>query len=219
MSKALREAVESFLQVQLVVGAKTGEHTDTMRGATPNFILIEGDTTFILRIRKFPNFHSSVVCYQDKYYIPHSLCPESLVMIGENEAGCPNFYKFPAVTVNQLEPVGDLHQFITVGIKQQKIQVLPSEYSVHHTTATLGMLTFADVISEAMRNPVKVKPKRMFWCFNVPNKWHMFYGWKHAHKWIDSVDSWRARRIHVFYRPIREETSAARPRVYTVGEP
>ena len=108
--KSLREAMERFLRVQLVVGARTGEHTDTMRGAPPNFILIEAETTFHLRVRLFPNFHSSLVCYDGKHFVPHSFCPESLVMIGENEDGVPYFYKFPPATVNELEPVGDLKQ-------------------------------------------------------------------------------------------------------------
>jgi hypothetical protein len=40
-SAALRGAMEKYLRFQLVVGAKAGAHTGTMRGATPNCILIE----------------------------------------------------------------------------------------------------------------------------------------------------------------------------------
>ena len=214
---ALRESMAKFLRVQLVVGAQTAEHTDTMRGSTPNFILIEPDSTFILRVRLFPNFHSSVVLYQSKFYIPLSYCPSSLVMIGLNDAGSPFFFKFPPETINKLEPVGDLKHFIVVGIKQQKIQVLSSQYSVHYSTASLDCLTFEEVMAEAIQNPVKAKPKRMYKLLHGGSKWHMFHGWKHSHKWIEGTD-WHVRRIHVFYRPIREETSAARPRTYIVGK-
>lgn len=55
-SQALREAMKKYMRVALVVGAQTGEHTDTMRGATPNFILIEPDSLFHLRVRLFPKF-------------------------------------------------------------------------------------------------------------------------------------------------------------------
>lgn len=80
-------------------------------------------------------------------------------MIGENEDGHPHFYKFPQTTIDRLEPVGDLRHVIVVGIKEQKVQVIPSQYSVHHTTTTLAMVSFNELITEAFNNPVKAKPK------------------------------------------------------------
>jgi len=53
---AMRKVTDQFMRVNLVVGAKTGSHTDTMRGATPNFMVIEPGSAFQLAVRQFPKF-------------------------------------------------------------------------------------------------------------------------------------------------------------------
>jgi hypothetical protein len=182
-----------------------------------HLILIEPGCTFQLRVRLFPNFHSSVVSYNGELYIPHQFCPASLIMIGKNSNGHPHYFKFPPKTINDLEPVGDLKTFIVVGIKERKIQVIPSYYTEHLTTSTLSLVDFPDLLNEARNNPVRAKPRPMFKYLVGSHQWHMFYGWKNAHKWLNGSD-WCCRRIHVFYRAIREETSAARARYFTLRE-
>ncbi|CAB9525585.1 expressed unknown protein [Seminavis robusta] len=175
-SSQISNATQDYMRVNLVVGAQTGEHADTFRGATPNFIFIEPGNTFHLRIRLFPKFHSSVVSYKGDYYIPHQYSPR----IGKNDKGDPHYFEFPPSTFDKLEPVGDLHSFIVVGIKQKKIQTAPRYYSVHHTTATLNIVSLADVLEDAKKHLVLRKPRPMFQLKHGTNKWYIFYGWKHV---------------------------------------
>jgi len=91
---AIRKVTDQFMRVNLVVGAKTGSHTDTMRGATPNFMLIEPGSAFQLAVRQFPKFKCQVVVckghlkdHHGKLFIPHEQKRHWLIMIGCNEMG------------------------------------------------------------------------------------------------------------------------------------
>ena len=204
-----KASTSDFLRVNLVVGAKTGEHTDTMRGATPNFMLIEDGTTFCLRIRQFPNFRDSVVTYKGALYIPHMHSPNELVMIGEKN-GRPHYFIFPPTTIDKVEPYGNLGGYIVVGIVKRNLQVLPWAYSVHRTTATLSLKSLNEAFADAAANPATY-PKKLFTYATGGSKWHMMYGWRNSHRWVPGSQH-LCKRIHVFYRPIREETSSARQR-------
>lgn len=213
----LRTVTERFMRVNLVAGAPTAEHTDTMRGATPNFMLAESHY-FLLRVRLFPNFKDSVVRYKGYLYVPHKLKVTKLVMIGLDTPVAPWYFLFDSCALEQLEPFADLKDYIVVGIKDQKLQFLPWEYSIHETTATLGMKTTDEVLADALASP-SVKPTRMFQFLGGKDRWYKFYGWRNAHRWLRGTD-YNNRRIHVFYRPVREETASARIRTRKdTGEP
>jgi len=210
----LKFRTDNYMRVNLVVGAKTGEHTDTMRGATPNFMLIQQklpedpvQSPFQLRIRLFPRFRVSVVKYDGQLWIPFRIRPSELVMIGVKN-NQPHFYMFPTATIDELEAYGDIPDYIIVGIKAKKLQVLPWEYSVHYTTKTLPMKPLEQVLEDAKANRAVI-PKKVFRYESTTDKWIKFYGWMHSHSWV--VGTYHLlRRIHVFYRAIREETSSAR---------
>jgi len=53
---AMRKVTDQLMRANLVVGRKTGSHTDTMRGATPNCMLIEPGSAFQLAVCQFPKF-------------------------------------------------------------------------------------------------------------------------------------------------------------------
>ena len=207
-----KERVTSYLRVNLVVGAKTGEHTDTLKGATPNFIAIEPGYSFELRIRTFPTFRDSMVEYNEELYIPHVIGPAEFVMIGLKD-GSPHYFKFPIGVIDKVKPVGNLTNILIIGIKEKKLQTTGTEYSVHMTTASLPLKTWSEVLCNAKANPAK-KPYKIFTYLKNQHdvcRWHKFYGWRNAHRWQVGSDH-MCRRIHVFYRPIREETASARLR-------
>jgi hypothetical protein len=210
----LRKLTKDYMRVNLVAGAKTSPHTDTMRGATPNFFLVEppeddNTTPFCLQVRRFPNFKTSVVRLHGELFIPHKQKRSHLILIGVKD-GNPHYYVYPTTTIEELEPYGDVQGYIVVGIKQQKLQVMSDEYMIYQSTDTMTLLTIGEVFAIAKNHPAK-KPKALFSYYSEPGVWHTFMGWKHSHNLLKGTD-YRKRRIHVFYRPVREETSAARLR-------
>ena len=206
--KELRQGTSLYLRVNLVVGAKTAEHTDTMRGATPNFVLFEPNSNFALAVRLFPEFRCSVVIYDGNYFIPHTVSPkDGLCMIGRKGGGV-HYYYFPYSAIEHLQPHGSLHGNIVVGIKQQKLQVIPMQYTTVDNSKTLELLSFDDALILAKENPQKL-PRRRLRIIRNNNKMRIFWGWKHAHKYVPGSDH-LCRRIHVFFRGMREETPTAR---------
>ena len=206
--------IMEYMRVNLVVGAKTGEHTDTMRGPTPNFMLIEpydGEKTdFILRVRLFPKFRTSVVSYHGKLFIPHMYCPSELIMIGFNE-GKAHYYQFKPEALEDLKPHGEFGDWIVVGIVKGKLQVCPWKYATHLTTKSLPLMKMEDIVDAAVP---KVKITKRFKYVSTTSKYIKFNGWQLIHRWVEGSNH-LGRRIHIFFRPIREETAAARLRTKT----
>jgi hypothetical protein len=210
----MRKITEEFMRANLVVGAMTSPHIDTMRGNTPNFVLIDTPyddsvTPFTLQVRLFPNFKTSVVMLDGQLFIPHDQRRRHLTLIGMKD-NKPHYYVYPTETIERLEAYGDIDGYIVVGIKNKKLQVIPEEYTIYQSTEAMPLLSLQEVFDIAGRHPAS-KPKRMFMYFSEPLKWHKFYGWKHSHNLLKGCDH-RTRRIHIFYRPVREETAAARLR-------
>lgn len=210
----MRKITDQFMRVNLVAGAKTSPHTDTMRGATPNYFLVDAPANdnsipFCLQVRKFPNFKTSVVLLDGKLFIPHKQKRSHLILIGLKNDN-PHYYVYPTETIEKLEAYGDTVGYIVVGIKKNQLQLMSDEYKVYETTKEMPLISIQDVFDIAKRNPRK-KPATMFSYHSKPGMWHTFVGWKHSHNLLQGTDH-RGKRIHVFYRPVREETSAARLR-------
>jgi hypothetical protein len=170
-------------------------------------MLIEPGSGFSLRIRNFPNFKSSVVKYKNQIFIPQSYGSGNFVMIGLKD-GKPHFYKFPPAAIEELAPVGDLNDYMIIGIKEGKLQILPWKYDIYWTSEDLPLKCIADVLKDAQLTG-HTPPKKQFEYFHSTNKWLMFYGWRNLHCWLPGTN-YLCRRIHIFYRAIREETPAAR---------
>jgi hypothetical protein len=87
-----------------------------------------------MEVRMFPEFRCSVVKYDNNLFIPMELSPKDpeggLVMIGLTEHGNSHFYKFPNSVMDDLQPFGNLDKFIVVGIKEKKLQIIPTKYMV-----------------------------------------------------------------------------------------
>ena len=140
----------------------------------------------------------------------------NLVMIGYRN-NTPHFYLFDKEVIDSLEPFGDLIDYVSVGIKDNKIQVVPWEYSVVHSPKEMETIHLQQVVDHAASNSTKKQRYNMkFLCRT--DRWETFYGWQMAHQWLEGTDS-DNRRIHVFFRPIREETPTARIRTKKTGEP
>jgi len=152
-------------------------------------------------------------------FIPMEISPKNpeagLVMVGLKN-GFPFYYTFPIKVIDDLMAFGDL-DFIVVGIKNKSLQIIPREYEIVHDSKVLPHATIIDAFQAAAENRT-TKPKKLFKHFNCNNKLHLFYGWKNAHKWVTGSDH-LVRRIHVFYRPMREETPSARIRTSKNGVP
>jgi len=213
-----------YMRVKVIHGAETQEHTDTMRGVTPNFMLIEPGSNFSMQIREFPAFRSSVVKLDGQLYIPHELKCDRLVLIGLDESGLPHYYKFEPKVIDKLQPYGELHT-VVVGIKGKKLQVVPPDFAgdVIERTKELPLKTIDEIFLEASHNPQKKPPKIKRPITNIRGnkeyiKWHKFYGWKYAHR-LEPLREFTKKRIHVFFRLIREETSSARIRTTKKGQP
>lgn len=111
----ISKGILKYLRINIVRGARTLEHTDTMRGPTDNFMLIEPGSGFRLRVRMFPKFRSSVVLYERKKYIPNEISNEGLIMIGEIEWGkrvAPMYYRFHESVIDDLKPFDDLEMHV-----------------------------------------------------------------------------------------------------------
>ena len=218
----LKRLTNDYMRVNLVAGALTSAHTDTMRGATPNFFMVEKAANdekipFCLLVRMFPNFKTSIVRLDGELFIPHKQKRSHLILIGLKN-GNPHYFVYPTKYIEKLEPYGDLKGIIVVGIKGKKLQVMSDEYKVYTTTATMDTITYRTAFELATKHPAK-KPFQMNKYYDKPEVWHKFVGWKHSHMLVTNCDH-RLRRIHVFYRPVREETSAARLRTTKkTGEP
>jgi len=92
------------------------------------------------------------------------------------------------------------------------------EHAVHRTTETMNLISYRTAIELATQHPAR-KPFQMNKCYDKPEVWHKFLEWKHSHMLAPNCDH-MLRRIHVFYRPAREETSSARTRTkQKTGEP
>ena len=216
----LRHMTTDYMRVNLVAGAVTSAHTDTMRGATPNFFMVEkpandNTTPFCLQVRMFPNFKTSIVKLDGKLFIPHKQKRSHLILIGLKDDK-PHYYVYPTNYIERLEPYGALSGAIVVGIKNGKLQTMSDQCKVHQTTREMELITFQEAVDIATKHP-EDKPKKLFRYLSKPEVWHHFVGWKNSHQLLPGCDH-RLRRIHVFYRPVREETAAARLRTKKSNE-
>ena len=210
----LCKLTNDYMRVNLVAGARTNAHTDTMRGATPNFFMVEKPANddkipFCLLVRMFPNFKTSIVLLDGELFIPHKQKRSHLILIGMKN-GNPHYFVYPTKYIEQLEPYGDLKGIIVVGIKGKKLQVMSDEYKIYPTTETMNLISYGEAVELATQHTAR-KPFQMNKYYDKPDVWHKFVGWKHSHMLVHNCDH-RLRRIHVFYRPVREETSSARIR-------
>ncbi|CAB9498382.1 expressed unknown protein [Seminavis robusta] len=200
--------ISEFLRVNLVVGAMTGPHTDTMRGATPNYFMSEPESDFQLELRRFPNFRCSVVLYKGCFYIPHTFCPEELVMIGFKD-GAPFYYVFPNEIIDNLQPYGELTSFIVVGIKQKKLQVIPWKYEVFQSTKSMELKSMEDAIAEASKNTTIIGRNKYMY-FNKSGVWYRFFGWRNIHRW-SKASNHLCKRVHIFFRPATQQGTDSMP--------
>ncbi|KAL3912791.1 MAG: hypothetical protein SGILL_006745 [Bacillariaceae sp.] len=213
------EETSDFMRVNCVAGAKTKEHTDTMRGFTRSFIAIEKGSSFQLRVRMFPHFRSSVVMYNNQFYIPHELSDKEICLIGLKE-GRPHFFIGPQAIMEKLESFGRLVNHVVVGIKKGKLQVIKTKYEVIPTPKYLPLISFEDAVMEASLNSQK-KPhgRGKYKYIGYKDQWQEFWGWKHAHEWVPGTDH-LCRRINIFYRAMREVAPSAFTRTsHSTGQP
>ena len=204
------------MRIGCVQGAMTVEHNDTMRGATPTFVFIQPSSNFQLRVRQFPLFKVSVVLHNGVPCVPHQHREGlGLTLIGY-WGGRASYILLPEREVENLLPHGNLNNLIVVGVKEGKIQVIPANYQVFHTTRDMECVTFQRILEEASKCRVHSKPRYM--CRYTKDDRHCTkeYLWMKAHKW-QSGSNYDCSRFYAFFRAIREETTSARLVRYSSG--
>ena len=166
-----------------------------------NYLLLEPDSGFMLRIRLFPNFRCSVVKLNGKLFIPMFYDVKRLVMIGlergGNELNAPHFFVFKAETINKIEPYGNLQNEIVVGIKCGKLQMLRTSQFVIESPAELPLRNINELFADAAKNPAEL-PTKEYKYISADYKWCEFCGWKNIHCWT-KTSNYLNRRIHGVY--------------------
>lgn len=214
------KCIFKYMRTGLIRGAKTWEHTDTCRGPSPNFLLVEPPREhsdlepFLLKIRQWPNFHCCFVEYENHLYIPLSADRKGIQLIGVGPDGAPQYYlcDCPEKFYKTVKPFGKFDGFLVLGIKQKRLQVCSSELMLVTTLSELETKSLEEVFENAARNPDRVPTKLFRYIGKVDKdgetKWERFFGWRNAHSIVAGTD-FLSGRIHVFFRWIREHPSAS----------
>jgi len=213
-----RHCISKYLRCNLIRGAQTVFHTDRCRGPSPSFLLVE-DTNdnsniapFQLKIRLWPEFHCCAIIYKGNKCIP--LCQgrggATVVGFKDGEPWC--YVSSDPKFLDEAEVFGKLPGIVVIAVKDGKIQCCPEELRVCENAESLPTVPLEELFELAEGNPDK-KPHKMCRCVGPHNskgkcKWQQHFGWKHSHAYVPNTN-YLAKRIHVFFRHIREHTSAA----------
>jgi hypothetical protein len=127
------------------------------------------------------------VIYKGEKYIPHELGDKEIVLIGLQN-GKAQFFLGPVSILDKLQPFGTLEDWIIVGIKKGKLQVISSEFEAIGSPKDLDLINFENAVQEAELHPQTI-PRRNMRFLTGKNGWEKFHGWKHAHSWLESMYS------------------------------
>jgi hypothetical protein len=121
-------------------GAATLTHTDSFKGVTDNYLLIQDDGLCggkrgALVVDLFPLFRCSIVKYEGNFFIPMKIseATKTLTMIGfgdkaseslSKETSSATWFLFDFSVRQKLEAHGNL-PFAVVGVKKGKLQIVP----------------------------------------------------------------------------------------------
>lgn len=193
----------------------------------------DGPVDARIMVKCWPEFRTSVVQLSGNLYIPfeYTEAENSLVMIGAgfgsvshnpedmvrsckrkfNKVGSATFFEFPSSALDDLQPFGSLNN-VVVGIKNGYLQSVPflnafdpSGESFGSPSQSMNVL-WCDAVKYASvnRHLTTKKQEKPVQVGNIPNKWHMFYGWRFIH-WFEGDPM--VSRTHVFFRFMREHNT------------
>jgi len=202
--------ISKHMRCNLIRGAQTVFHTDRCRGPSPSFLLVEdlednnSLAPFQLKIRMWPDFHCCVVLYKGQKFIPLFQGRQGTAVIGLKD-GDPKF-------LDEVQSFGKLEDIVALATKDDKIQCCPKELRMHETAESLPTVSLEELFELAEQNPDE-KPTKTWRHIgsqenNGKHKWQLHFGWKHSHAYVPNTN-YLAKRIHAFFRCIREHTSAA----------
>jgi hypothetical protein len=145
------------LRVTVLRGAATLSHTDSFRGVTKNYLLIQDDGLCgwkrgALVLDLFPLFRCSVVMYEDSFFIPMKISQASntLTMIGfgdraiapsTKETSSATWYQFDFSVAKKLEAYGDL-PFAVIGVKKGCLEVIQLDAPLKLYVSFVGLIHF-----------------------------------------------------------------------------
>jgi hypothetical protein len=202
------------MRATCIVGARTGCHTDTFGGPTPNRYLPHGDNCDLL-VFKDIDFRCSLVRYKGHNFIPLSYDTSSgLQLVGVHPEKPSSCRLFEIVGIGEdlkeLTTVGML-DFIVLGVKEGKLQCCPFpepgapiEGNIPSPTV-LGLHPFTRALEASLRHP-KVNCGRSVRIGREAHKWSSFEGWRHRHKFVGKAPM--CPRTHIFFRTLRQQCTS-----------
>lgn len=220
------------MRLNILKGAKTLCHTDTMRcSMIPNhFILfpskkdeIGEDSKFCLKVHKWPRFKTSIVIFEGRYCIPFHYEEGPTDSTFEftkanrsggflqlitfcNEKGGAKWLILPPSKISDLVPYKRLNGIAVLGIKQGLIYTTTKKYKVYETWNEVELQHWDEVVKSDITDSI---PKRKIDYFDVPYKLYQFNGWELRHE-VEEGSDISYIRMHIFCRNIRPTQSCAR---------
>lgn len=202
-------SIMDTLRISAVRGAQTREHTDSLRGITPAYVMFH-ETGGRLQVRTFPSFRTMVVLLRGNAFIPFSFSSfEGLHLLGFADDGATaQRFEFPPEAIDLLQPYGNLNCAV-VGIKNGALQVIPLEekFTIFDSPTSLPTITMENAVNMAASIRT-VKPCKPWHYLSRPHVWHEFEAWRFVHCWSKSSNHLIA-RTHAFFRPLRQVPTGA----------
>eukprot|EP00419_Tripos_fusus_P033864 CAMPEP_0172768868 /NCGR_PEP_ID=MMETSP1074-20121228/185536_1 /TAXON_ID=2916 /ORGANISM="Ceratium fusus, Strain PA161109" /LENGTH=322 /DNA_ID=CAMNT_0013604335 /DNA_START=38 /DNA_END=1003 /DNA_ORIENTATION=- len=192
--------------IKPLMGARTRPHTDKFRGPHPNAVLFL-DPGASLVLRTDVQFHTSVVEYRGRFYIPQAFLPDGdspsgnrIHMISQAAmaagAGLPALVMdlFDANVLDELTPVGEL-EIIVAGIDDDLQKLLISS---HGSPYSLRPADFEEMVEQARRHPLQLTGPTYQRLQSV-GRWEAFEGWRFMHYFEGDP---RVRRVYLMNRAL-----------------
>jgi hypothetical protein len=148
------------LRVNVLRGAATLSHTDSFKGVTKNYLLIQDDGLCggkrgALVLDLFPLFRCSIVTYEGSFFIPMKISQASntFTMIGfgdrnkapsAKETSSATWYLFDFSVAKKVQAFGNL-PFAVIGLKKGHLQVIQLDAPLKLYVSFVGLIHCHDL--------------------------------------------------------------------------
>ena len=203
------------LRVNVIRGARTPYHNDTLRGTTNNFIMMfppNEESHGGIEVDMKVHFKCSIVsiAHYDGFFIPlhFSEVKQTIHMVGAHPTK-PNqcqHYLFSSSVYEEIFTIG-LLPFAVMGIKKGRLQVVPlgmdspTNFKIIASPKELDLINFQEAILKGKESNYDVPPRKRYRRLQKPMTWHQFNAWRFRHRWFADCS---ILRIHAYFRGIRQ---------------
>jgi hypothetical protein len=218
--RELNKKNTGFIRINILKGARTINHTDTLRSTMMNNYFMffppkkcsdwtRSTLDFSLKVCLWPTFKTSFVAFRDEIVIPFSYmeCPEGdrkfsfskeskrggyLQMIRRNASGSVKWLIAPPHCLHELKPMKKMRKGLAVaGIVDGKLRVVTDKYTVINSWSEVDTMSFDDLF-EMDGNTVDYVPRKLYSHFDIPYKIYPLKGWEHIHGVEYSSEVWKS---------------------------